>query len=81
MPLFLVQFEIVSFRFSSTFATAVQAASFSLVPKVGAALWERSSERDSVSPPAHDDLKRSPILTRPPPKRSFASHVRSKALR
>ena len=52
---------------------------FALVPKVSAALWERSSERDSVSPPAHDDLKRSSVLTRPPPKRSFAPRVRSQS--
>jgi hypothetical protein len=53
----------------------------SLVPKVSAALWERSPRRDSVSPPAHDDFKRVPAadphaietefrLTYPFPKRS-----------
>ena len=31
-----------------------------LVPKVSAALWERSSRRDSVSLPAHDDIERDP---------------------
>ena len=52
-----------------------------LVPKVSAALWARSSRRDSVSPPAHHHLERAPHchppttetefrLTHPLPKRS-----------
>ena len=37
---------------------------FRLVPKVRAALWARSSRRDSATPPAHHDLNAAPMLTR-----------------
>ncbi len=46
-----------------------------LVPKVSAALWERSSRRDSVSLPRAAISTRFPLLSRPPPKLRFASHL------
>ena len=42
-----------------------------LVPKVSAALWERSSRRDSFSIPVHDDLDRDPHAHPPATETEF----------
>jgi hypothetical protein len=42
-----------------------------LVPKVSAALWERSPRRDSVSLPSHDDFDRRPHALPPATETEF----------